>query len=101
MQVKCRYEAIENVTINDNKPDSFSIDAVGASRLKRLRSNKRREIVEVGSDPSHLALDVLILAKEIASRCRYADRMMSDEDEEEEERDEFGQTPLHQVICMG
>ena len=57
--MKCRYEAVENVSVNDNKADSFSIEAVGAGRLKRLRSAKRREIVEVCSIPSYIS-DILV-----------------------------------------
>lgn len=74
------------------KPGVFIIDAPGANRIRKLRSKFRREIVE-----------------EIASRCRYADRLadlqdeLGEEDESllalarRDERDAFGQTALHRA----
>jgi len=91
LNTKVRYQAIIDVEINDRKPDEFRIEALGAPRLKHLRSKYRREIVE-----------------EIASRCRYVDRLIAefdDEGEEEieqekamrDERDVRGQTSLHRA----
>ena len=74
------------MSIDEESPGVFRIDAPGAERIKKLRSKYRHEIVE-----------------EIASRCRYADRLAAQEDEDEdvgakkEERDAFGQTALHRA----
>lgn len=92
LQTKVRYQAINAVFVDDLKPGVFIIDAPGANRIRKLRSKFRREIVE-----------------EIASRCRYADRLadlqdeLGEEDESllalarRDERDAFGQTALHRA----